>query len=107
MSTVFDAKPQAAQNLADISSKLEFQKQLQSVTNRIHATSNVDEIMLELGQDICSLLGADRLTVYALSRRPLVDRIQGENWAHLVQGSQAADQRPEHCRLRRTEPQHD
>ena len=78
MSTVFDAKPQAAQNLADISSKLEFQKQLQSVTNRIHATSNVDEIMLELGQDICGLLGADRLTVYALSddRSSIVSKVK-------------------------------
>ena len=43
MSTVYDAKPQT-QNLADISSKLELQKQLQLVTNRIHATTNVDEI---------------------------------------------------------------
>jgi type II secretory ATPase GspE/PulE/Tfp pilus assembly ATPase PilB-like protein len=78
MSTVFDAKPQASQNLADISSKLEFQKQLQSVTNRIHATSNVDEIMLELGQDICSLLGADRLTIYALSddRSSIVSKVK-------------------------------
>jgi type II secretory ATPase GspE/PulE/Tfp pilus assembly ATPase PilB-like protein len=78
MSTVFDAKPQASQNLADISSKLEYQKQLQSVTNRIHATSNIDEIMLELGQDICSLLGADRLTVYALSddRSSIVSKVK-------------------------------
>jgi type II secretory ATPase GspE/PulE/Tfp pilus assembly ATPase PilB-like protein len=78
MSTVFDAKPQTPQNLADISSKLELQKQLQSVTNRIHATSNVDEIMLELGQDICSLLGADRLTVYVLSddRSSIVSKVK-------------------------------
>jgi len=78
MSTVFDAKPQASQNLADVSSKLEYQKQLQSVTNRIHATSNIDEIMLELGQDICSLLGADRLTVYALSddRSSIVSKVK-------------------------------
>jgi len=78
MSTVFDAKPQASQNLADISSKLEYQKQLQSVTNRIHATNNIDEIMLELGQDICSLLGADRLTVYALSddRASIVSKVK-------------------------------
>ena len=66
MSTVYDAKPQN-QNLAEISSKLELQKQLQLVTNRIHATTNVDEIMLEVGQDVCHLLGADRLTIYALS----------------------------------------
>jgi type II secretory ATPase GspE/PulE/Tfp pilus assembly ATPase PilB-like protein len=78
MSTVFDAKPQANQNIADISSKLEFQKQLQSVTNRIHATSNIDEIMLELGQDICSLVGADRLTIYVVSddRSSIISKVK-------------------------------
>jgi GAF domain/Type II secretion system (T2SS), protein E, N-terminal domain len=77
MSTVFESKPQA-NNLADISSKLEFQKQLQAVTNKVHATSNVDEIMLELGQDICSLLGADRLTVYVGSedRNSIVSKVK-------------------------------
>jgi type II secretory ATPase GspE/PulE/Tfp pilus assembly ATPase PilB-like protein len=75
---VFETKPQGAQNIADISSKLEFQKQLQAVTNKIHATSNVDEIMLELGQDICNLLGADRLTVYVLSddRNSIVSKVK-------------------------------
>jgi len=48
MSTVFEAKPQAGQNLAEMTHKLEFQKRLQAVTNKIHATSNIDEIMLEL-----------------------------------------------------------
>ena len=78
MSTVFESKPQAGHNLADISSKLEFQKQLQAVTNKIHATSNVDEIMLELGQDICGLLGADRLTVYIASedRNSIVSKVK-------------------------------
>jgi len=78
MSTVFDSKPQTNQNLADISSKLEFQKQLQAVTNRIHATSNVDEIMLELGQDICNLVGADRLTIYVISedRSSIVSKVK-------------------------------
>lgn len=50
MSTLFDAKPQVGQNLAEMSHRLEFQKRLQSVTNKIHATSNLDEIMLELSQ---------------------------------------------------------
>src|SRR5215813_6772254 len=77
MSTVYDAKPQS-QNLADISNKLELQKQLQMVTNRIHATNNVDEIMLEVGQDVCHLLGADRLTIYALSddRSSIVSKVK-------------------------------
>src|SRR5215470_12844539 len=78
MSTVFESKPQAGHNLADISSKLEFQKQLQAVTNRIHATSNVDEIMLELGQDICSVVGADRLTIYVVSddRSSIISKVK-------------------------------
>ncbi len=51
----------------ELGSRLAFFKNLQAVTNKIHATSNIDEIMLELSQDICSLFNADRLTVYALS----------------------------------------
>ena len=30
------------------------------------ALSNVDEIMLELSQDVCSLFNADRLTIYSI-----------------------------------------
>jgi GAF domain-containing protein len=67
MSTVADAKPAAGQNLAEISRKLEFQRKLQAVTNKIHATANVDEIMLELSQDICELFDADRLTIYTVA----------------------------------------
>ena len=64
MSAVLNPKP-AAQS-ADVSLKLNFQKNLQTVTNRIHATNNVDEIMLEVSQEICNLFNADRLTIYAI-----------------------------------------
>ena len=76
MSTVFETKP--PHHLADVKSKLEFQKQLQAVANKIHATSNIDEIMLELGQDVCDLLGADRLTIYAVSddRSSIVSKVK-------------------------------
>ena len=67
MSTVFEAKPHANQNMADLGHKLELQKKLHAVTNKIHATSNIDEIMLELSQDICALFDADRLTIYVVS----------------------------------------
>ncbi|MDD5328832.1 MAG: GspE/PulE family protein [Sulfuricella sp.] len=53
--------------VAEISRKLVFTKKLQAVTNKIHATRNIDEIMLELGADICALFEADRLTIYAVS----------------------------------------
>ena len=52
---------------ADMSSKLAFSKKLQAVTNRIHSTTNVDEIMLDVARDICQLFDADRLTIYAMS----------------------------------------
>jgi hypothetical protein len=64
MSAVLNS-PQDAAGGGDVGSRLQFFKNLQSVTNKIHATSNVDEIMLELSQDICSLFNADRLTIYA------------------------------------------
>jgi type II secretory ATPase GspE/PulE/Tfp pilus assembly ATPase PilB-like protein len=78
MSTVFEAKPQAGQNLAEMSHRLEFQKKLQAVTNRIHATSNIDEIMLELSQDICALFDADRLTIYVMSddRSAIISKVK-------------------------------
>ncbi|HSD41825.1 MAG TPA: ATPase, T2SS/T4P/T4SS family [Burkholderiales bacterium] len=49
----------------DVQSRLAFQKSLQAVTNRIHATNNIDEIMLEVSSDVCALFNADRLTIYA------------------------------------------
>jgi len=51
----------------DVATRLTFLKNLQTVTNKIHATANVDEIMLELSQDICNLFNCDRLTIYAVS----------------------------------------
>ena len=51
----------------DANAKINFQKNLQTVTNRIHATQNVDEIMLDLSADICNLFNADRLTIYAVN----------------------------------------
>jgi type II secretory ATPase GspE/PulE/Tfp pilus assembly ATPase PilB-like protein len=50
----------------DANVRLAFQKQLQAVTNKIHATSNIDEIMLEVSADICVLFNADRLTIYSV-----------------------------------------
>ncbi len=43
-----------------------FYRQLQQVTARIHETENIEQIMLDASQDICKLLNADRLTLYAV-----------------------------------------
>lgn len=42
-----------------------FFQRLQQVADKIHATQDIDEIMLELSDDICELFGAERLTIYA------------------------------------------
>ncbi|WP_416243113.1 GspE/PulE family protein [Azospira sp. APE16] len=62
----------------DVNSRLLFFKNLQAVTNKIHATSNIDEIMLELSQDICNLFNADRLTIYTVSedRSSIVSKVK-------------------------------
>lgn len=63
MSAVLQSPPAAA---SDVNVRLTFSKNLQIVTNKIHATSNIDEIMLEVSSDICNLFNADRLTIYTL-----------------------------------------
>jgi len=64
MSSVLQSKPVAQENLAE---KLNFQQKLQAVTNKIHATKYIDEIILELSQDWCNLFNADRLTIYQVN----------------------------------------
>jgi type II secretory ATPase GspE/PulE/Tfp pilus assembly ATPase PilB-like protein len=67
MSAVIEQKPGSSANVADMSTRLAFSKKLQAVTNRIHSTSNIDEIILDVTRDICQLFDADRLTIYVIS----------------------------------------
>ena len=55
-----------------------FYRRLQQVTTRIHDTENVEQIMLESSQDICKLLNADRLTLYAVTedRSAIVSKVK-------------------------------
>jgi len=61
------AQPKEAASLAEMGTKLAFTKKLQAVTNKIHATRNIDEIILEVSEDIRGLFEAERLTLYVLS----------------------------------------
>jgi len=65
MSTVMATKG-AAGSAGEMNIKLEFNKNLSHVTNKIHATGNVEEIMLDVSKDICALFNADRLTIYVV-----------------------------------------
>src|SRR5437588_8219940 len=69
---------QAAATQTDVAARLAFQKQLQAVTNKIHATNNIDEIMLEVSADICVLFNADRLTIYSVGedRQAIVSKVK-------------------------------
>ncbi|HEX2332970.1 MAG TPA: GspE/PulE family protein, partial [Burkholderiales bacterium] len=62
----------------DVGARLAFQKQLQAVTNKIHATANIDEIMLEVSADICALFNADRLTIYSVGedKQSIVSKVK-------------------------------
>jgi type II secretory ATPase GspE/PulE/Tfp pilus assembly ATPase PilB-like protein len=62
----------------DVGARLAFQKQLQAVTNKIHATNNIDEIMLEVSADVCALFNADRLTIYSVSedKQAIVSKVK-------------------------------
>src|SRR5437868_4430643 len=68
----------AAPTQTDVSARLAFQKQLQAVTNKIHATNNIDEIMLEVSTDVCALFNADRLTIYSVGedRQAIVSKVK-------------------------------
>ena len=55
-----------------------FYKELQRVTTKIHETENIEQIMLESSRDICKLLNADRLTLYAVNdeRTAIISKIK-------------------------------
>src|SRR5665647_3595109 len=78
MSAVLNTPPAAATASADVNARLMFSKNLQNVTNKIHATSNIDEIMLEVSSDICSLFNADRLTIYIIGedKQSIVSKVK-------------------------------
>ncbi|SFN29059.1 Type II secretory pathway ATPase GspE/PulE or T4P pilus assembly pathway ATPase PilB [Formivibrio citricus] len=57
---------------------LNFLRDLQALTNRIHATARLDELLTELSDDICAVFNAERLTIYVVGEdgRQLVSRVK-------------------------------
>ncbi|MBI3229599.1 MAG: GspE/PulE family protein, partial [Burkholderiales bacterium] len=62
----------------EVQKRFGFFKKLQAVTNKIHSTTNIDEIMLDLSVDICDLFQCDRFTLYAVSedRKTIVSKVK-------------------------------
>lgn len=52
---------------ASLDHQLQFSRQLQAITTRIHATADIDQIMLDLSREMCALFACDRLTIYAVA----------------------------------------
>ncbi len=47
--------------------KLGFQQRLQGMTNKIHGSKNIEEILTEISTELCGLFFSDRLTIYLTS----------------------------------------
>ena len=54
------------------------QEILLAITNRVHAASNIDEILIDLHDDIVRLFQAERLTIYVVDgiKKDLVSRVK-------------------------------
>jgi len=65
-------QPASTQNhesqLAAMQARLDFAKKLQALSNRIHATDNISQIMLDLSPEICELFQCERLTLYVVNK---------------------------------------
>ena len=78
MSNAINSPTERRSNPDDMAAKLELTRNLNHVTNKIHATSNIDEIMLDVSKDICTLFNADRLTIYMVGddKASLVSKVK-------------------------------
>ncbi|MDP1610025.1 MAG: GAF domain-containing protein [Sulfuritalea sp.] len=54
--------------LETMQDRLDFAKKLQALTNKIHATDNISQIMLDLAPEICELFECERLTLYVVNK---------------------------------------
>lgn len=76
----------AASDADNLKSEIAFRAGLQEIGNKIHAASNLDEILIDLKEEIISLFAAQRLTVYVIDgvKRELVSRFKsGEEIAEI------------------------
>ena len=68
-----------------LAEELAFAKRLQEITNRIHETTNVNQILFDLAEDVTGLFNSERFTIYLVSedRKSLVAHVKTglENYA--------------------------
>ncbi|TFG93773.1 MAG: GspE/PulE family protein, partial [Syntrophobacterales bacterium] len=66
--TIHDNKTEKAQ-ITELEEKLNFSKALQAITNRIHAATNLKQILIDLRDDILALFNAHSMTIYVAERK--------------------------------------
>ncbi len=76
-----DEKAVKAQ-ITELREKLSFSKALQDITNRIHAATNLKQILIGLRDDILALFNAHSITIY------VADRNNNEIYSMFMAGSQ-------------------
>ena len=84
---IFQQKPgrddkAAKAQITELKEKLSFTKALQDITNRIHAATNLKQILIDLRDDILALFNAHSITIY------VADRDNNEIYSMLMAGSQ-------------------
>jgi len=68
--------------ITELEEKLSFSKGLQDITNRIHAATNLRQILIDLRDDILGLFNAHSITIY------VADRTTNEIYSMFLAGSQ-------------------
>jgi hypothetical protein len=53
-------------NVEALQRELQFSKKLNFITNKIHASKDIDDILINLRESILSLFDADRITIYVV-----------------------------------------
>lgn len=66
------------ENTSALKQDVQYREKLWEITNRIHAASNIDEILINFEDDVTNLFEAERITVYVVDgiKRELVSRVK-------------------------------
>ncbi len=75
----FQFKPDST---ASLDEKLRIRKNLQEITNRIHAAKNIPQILVDLKEGILNLFNAQSCTIY------VIDKIHNEIYSMFLAGTQ-------------------
>jgi type II secretory ATPase GspE/PulE/Tfp pilus assembly ATPase PilB-like protein len=71
--------------LQNLQAEVEYRRKLQEIGNRIHAASNLDEIIVHLRDEITRLFDAERITIY------VVDKLKQELVSRYKSGHEIAE----------------